>query len=194
MINHLHGKLVEKSPTHCVIECAGVGYHVQISLNTFSALGSEENVRMLTHQVIRDDAHLLFGFRDEDERTVFRQLITVSGVGASTGQMILSSLTAPEVRSAISAGDDLVFKSVKGIGAKTAQRIIIDLRDKMEPSESASEKISTLGNSLKNEALTALTSLGFDQKKAGKILDQLLRTEPTISEVEQLIKQALKRL
>lgn len=194
MINHLHGKLVEKSPTHCVIECAGVGYHVHISLNTFSALGSEENVRMLTHQVIRDDAHLLFGFRDEDERTVFRQLITVSGVGASTGQMILSSLTAPEVRSAISAGDDLVFKSVKGIGAKTAQRIIIDLRDKMEPSESASEKISTLGNSLKNEALTALTSLGFDQKKAGKILDQLLRTEPTISEVEQLIKQALKRL
>jgi len=194
MINHLKGKLVEKSPTHCVIECSGVGYHVQISLNTFSALGSNEEVMVLTHQVIRDDAHLLFGFKSEDERRVFRMLISVSGVGASTGQMILSSLDSDEVKQAIAAGDSGIFKSVKGIGAKTAQRIIIDLQDKIDKIEGDSAKISTLGNSLKNEALTALTSLGFDQKKAGKVLDQLLQNEPTISEVEELIKQALKRL
>ncbi|MFZ6050851.1 Holliday junction branch migration protein RuvA [Halocola ammonii] len=194
MINHLKGKLVEKSPTHCVVECSGVGYYVQISLNTFSALGKDENVMVLTHQVIRDDAHLLFGFMSEDERSVFRLLISVSGVGASTGQMILSSLNPDEVKSAITAGDSALFKSVKGIGAKTAQRIIIDLQDKIDKVEGGEEKVSPLGNSLKNEALTALSSLGFDQKKAGKVLDQLLQTEPTISEVEELIKQALKRL
>ena len=194
MINHLKGKLVEKSPTHCVIECSGVGYHVQVSLNTFSALGNDENVTVLTHQVIRDDAHLLFGFMTEDERNVFRMLISVSGVGASTGQMILSSLNPSEVKSAIAAGDSGIFKSVKGIGAKTAQRIIIDLQDKIDKIEGGEEKVSPLGNSLKNEALTALSSLGFDPKKAGKVLDQLLQTEPTISEVEELIKQALKRL
>jgi Holliday junction DNA helicase RuvA len=195
MINHLQGRLVEKSPTHAVIDCGGVGYFLHISLNTFGRLGSEENCRLYTHMVIREDAHNLFGFADEDERDVFRKLISVSGVGATTGRMILSSLSPIEVKEAIFNQEVGLIQAVKGIGAKTAQRIIVDLQDKMFKGDSAGlEKVKMGGNTLKPEALSALSSLGFDKKKAEKTLDKLLTQEGDNIGLEQLIKLALKQL
>ena len=195
MINHLQGRLVEKSPTHAVIDCGGVGYLLHISLHTFGRLGSEENCRLYTHMVIREDAHNLFGFADEDERDVFRKLISVSGVGATTGRMILSSLSPMEVKEAIFNQEVGLIQAVKGIGAKTAQRIIVDLQDKMFKGDSAGlEKVKMGGNTLKPEALSALSSLGFDKKKAEKTLDKLLTQEGDNIGLEQLIKLALKQL
>ena len=195
MINHLHGRLVEKSPTHAIIDCGGVGYLLHISLHTFSQLGSEENCRLYTHMVIREDSHNLFGFADEDERDVFRKLISVSGVGATTGRMILSSLSPMEVKEAIFNQEVGLIQAVKGIGAKTAQRIIVDLQDKMFKGDSVDlEKVKMGGNTLKLEALSALSSLGFDKKKAEKTLDKLLTQESDNIGLEQLIKLALKQL
>ena len=195
MINHLQGRLVEKSPTHAVIDCGGVGYLLHISLHTFGRLGADENCKLFTHMVIREDAHHLFGFADEDERDVFRKLISVSGVGATTGRMILSSLSPMEVKEAIFNQEVALIQGVKGIGAKTAQRIIIDLQDKMFTGDPAElEKVKTGGNTLKTEALSALSSLGFDKKKAEKTLEKLLTQEADNIGLEQLIKLALKQL
>ncbi|NQX91439.1 MAG: Holliday junction branch migration protein RuvA [Flavobacteriales bacterium] len=193
MIHHLNGRLVEKSPTHAVIECGGVGYYVHISLNTFSKLGDDENVRLHTHMVVREDAQMLFGFMEPSERTIFLKLISVSGVGASTGRMILSSLSPAEIQAAIQGGDVNTIKSVKGIGAKTAQRIIVDLQDKIGDLAVEGEKITSVGNTIKIEALTALSSLGFDNSKTNKTLEAILSKTPTIS-VEDLIKEALKMM
>jgi Holliday junction DNA helicase RuvA len=195
MINHLNGRLVEKSPTHAVIECGGVGYFVHISLNTFSKLPDDEQCRLYIHPVIREDAHNLFGFSDVPERNVFTKLISVSGVGASTGRMILSSLTPNEVIEAIATGDVSLIQSIKGIGAKTAQRIIVDLHDKIQKDDSILlEKMDTSGNTIRSEALSALSSLGFDKTKAEKTLDKILTQEGKDLSVENLIKHALKQL
>ena len=193
MIDHLKGRLIEFSPTHAVIECNGVGYYCHISLNTFSQLGSKDEVLLKTHLAIREDAHTLYGFGDEVERNMFRLLISVSGVGASTGRMILSALSPGEVGAAISSEDVTLLKSIKGIGAKSAQRIIIDLKDKIEK-EGVSVDVSGLsGNTIRNEALSALVVLGFDKKQAEKALGKVMENNSGLG-LDELIKQALKRL
>lgn len=194
MINHLRGRLVDKTPTYAVIECAGVGYLVHISLNTASRIGTDEQVLMLVHEVIREDAHELFGFIEEGERAMFRKLISVSGVGANTARMILSSMNPSDLVAAIMTGDVSALKNVKGIGAKTAQRIIVDLHDKFSGDEKITEKFYNEGNTVLGEALSALSSLGFDKTKAQKTLDSIVKNEGTNISVEDLIKKALKQL
>ena len=197
MINHLHGRLVEKHPTHVIIDCSGVGYLVLISLNTYETIPDKEDIFLYTHLVVREDAHTLYGFANVEERKLFLLLIGVSGVGANTARMILSamdSLTAVEV---ISSGDVDSMKKVKGIGAKTASRIIIDLQDKVGVATGASgtlSEISSPHNTIKNEALLALTSLGFDKKRVDKALDVIIQRSEGALSLEVLIKLALKDL
>lgn len=190
MIEFLRGRLIEKNPAHLVIECNGVGYFVNISLNTYSAVGDEENVLIYIHQVIREDAHLLFGFKEAEERQVFRSLLNVNGVGANTARTILSSMNGEEVRTAVAAGNVKAFEKIKGIGGKTAQRIIVDLSGKLDFSQ-VGDTGSGKGSLLKNEALSALSTLGFDKKNAEKAIDKILVEHNNIG-VEQLIKMALK--
>ena len=168
MITHLEGKLVEKNPTNVVIDCHGVGYFVNISLNTYSALGSTDNVRLYTYLQIKEDAHTLYGFAIKAEREVFVLLISVSGVGASTARTMLSALTAAQVRSAIINGDVATIQSVKGIGAKTAQRVVLDLKDKMLKLQDLADEPNAIIHSNKEEALAALEVLGFVRKQAEK--------------------------
>lgn len=196
MITHLNGRLVEKSPTHLVIECGGVGYFLNISLNTYGLIKDQENCMVLTHLAVREDAHTLYGFFDQEERDLFRLLISVSGVGANTARMILSGFTPNELRNIIASGDDNTLKRVKGIGAKSAQRIIIDLKDKVlkEIPENSIKNLLVKDNTLKTEALTALLTLGFDKKRIDTVLDKTLAKQPEIETVEALIKDALKAL
>lgn len=191
MIGHLNGKLVEKNPTNLIIECCGVGYEVKISLNSFSALKNEESIFIYTHLVIREDAHILYGFTSKEERTVFLHLISVSGIGPNTAMIMLSSLTPDDVIHAIQSEDVKTIQGVKGIGVKTAQRVIIDLKDKVSKLAIAIENISTKDNTIKFDALTALVSLGFDKKNVDKVLDKIATGDET---VEQLIKEALRLL
>ncbi len=193
MIEHLKGRLVEFSPAHAIIECNGVGYYCHITLNTFSKLGNSEQVTLKTHLVIREDAHSLYGFYDENERTMFRLLISVSGVGASTGRMILSALSPGELAAAIDSENVGILKSIKGIGTKSAQRIIIDLKDKVQNAGDSVDISQASGNTIKIEALSALVVLGFDKKSGEKALDKVLEENPETS-LDELIKQALKRL
>ena len=193
MIEHLKGRLVEFSPAHAIIECNGVGYYCHITLNTFSKLGNSEQVTLKTHLVIREDAHSLYGFYDENERTMFRLLISVSGVGASTGRMILSALSPGELAAAIDSENVDILKSIKGIGTKSAQRIIIDLKDKVQNAGDSVDISQASGNTIKIEALSALVVLGFDKKSGEKALDKVLEENPETS-LDELIKQALKRL
>lgn len=185
---------MEKSPVHAVIECSGVGYFVNISLHTFSLLPDDESCKLFIHEVIREDSRSLVGFAEEDEREVYRKLISVSGVGASTARVIMSSMSPDEVKHVIVSGDVNTMKSVKGIGAKTAQRIIVDLQDKIAAGDGNIEKVELSNNTLKSEALSALTLLGFDKTKADKTLDKILKQEGDNIAVEQLIKLALKQL
>lgn len=191
MITHLNGKLVEKNPTNIIVECNGVGYFVNISLNTFSALGSNEAVKIYTKMIVREDAHLLYGFATTDERSMFEHLISVSGIGPSTGMIMLSSLTPEEVANAIQTEDVRTIQSIKGIGAKTAQRVIIDLKDKVVKMNFSSENIFTQNNTNRFDALTALISLGFDKKLAEKAIDKVSQMDDS---VEKIIKEALKIL
>ena len=193
MIEHLKGRLVEFSPAHAIIECNGVGYYCHITLNTFSKLGNSEQVTLKTHLAIREDAHSLYGFYDENERTMFRLLISVSGVGTSTGRMILSALSPGELAAAIDSENVDVLKSIKGIGTKSAQRIIIDLKDKVQNAGDSVDISQASGNTIKIEALSALVVLGFDKKSGEKALDKVLEENPETS-LDELIKQALKRL
>lgn len=194
MINHLRGKLVEKNPTYAVVECAGVGYFVNISLQTFSALPDSESIHLYTHLIVKEDAHTLYGFHSQLEREVFRLLISVSGVGPSTGRMMISSLEPKEIQQGIVDGDVGLIQSVKGIGAKTAQRIILDLRDKiMKTYQMESESLVTADLSSKEEALSALEVLGFNVKQSEKVIVKLLKEDPDLN-VEQIIKKALKTL
>lgn len=194
MFEYISGKLVDLTPTHVVVECAGIGYFINISLQTYTALEGKSDVKLWLHQIIREDAHSLFGFADIREREIFRLLISVSGVGASTARLILSSLSVDELQVAISAENINLIKQVKGIGLKTAQRIVVDLKDKVSVSGIATQQIlSTSGNTLKSEALSALVMLGFARTAAEKVLDQVLKEFGELP-VEVLIKHALKRL
>lgn len=192
MIHHLRGRLVLKSPTFVVIECNGLGYEVHISLNTLQSLGSEEQVLLYTHPVYREDAQILYGFFTLAERDVFRKLISVSGIGAATARLILSSMTAEEVVESIALGDVNAFKRIKGIGTKSAERLLVDLRDKMN-GISPSQTIPTGTRAVREEALAALEVLGFARNQADKVVAALLAEEPGL-EVEAAIKLALKKL
>ena len=193
MITQLKGKLVEKNPTYAVVDCNGVGYLLHISLNTFSLLPSDENVLLYTHLSIREDAHTLYGFFTKVEREVFRLLTSVSGVGPSTARTMLSSMTSEEIQQAIASEDVKTIQSVKGIGAKTAQRVIVDLKDKIVKIFDLDEVSITQNNTNKEEALSALEVLGFARKQADKVIGNILKETPEAS-VEKLIKQALKNL
>lgn len=191
MIAHLNGKLIEKTPTHLIIECAGVGYFVKISLNTFSRITNVDQIQIHTQLIIREDAHILYGFYNKQEREMFNYLISVSGIGANTAILMLSALTAEEIAHAISTDNVDVIKSVKGIGLKTAQRVIVDLKSKMEKIDVTSENIFVTNNTNRIEALTALSALGFDKSKAEKAINKVITDEQS---VEDLIKAALKIL
>lgn len=193
MISHLNGKLVEKSPTDVVIECGGVGYFVNISLHTYSSISSNENIKLYTHLQVREDAHTLYGFFEKSEREIFRLLISVSGVGASIARTMLSSMSPMQIRDAIALNDVSAIQSIKGIGAKTAQRVILDLKDKVLKIYGIDEVSGHQDNTSKNEALSALEVLGFSRKQTEKLVDRILMPNPDLS-VEGIIKEALKNL
>ena len=193
MITQIRGRLVEKNPTDVVIDCNGVGYLLHISLNTFSALPNDENVVLYTHLSIREDAHTLYGFISKTEREVFKLLISVSGVGPSTARTMLSSMTTEDIQQAIASENVRIIQSVKGIGAKTAQRVIVDLKDKMLKTFDLDEVSIAKDNTNKEEALSALEVLGFVRKQADKVVTNILKETPNAS-VEHLIKMALKNL
>ncbi|HET6228240.1 MAG TPA: Holliday junction branch migration protein RuvA [Bacteroidia bacterium] len=195
MIYHIEGKVVEKTPTYVVVDAGGVGYIMQISLNTFTKLGDQTSCKLFTEQLyVRDDMPRFFGFADMAERNIFRQLVSVSGVGGTSALLMLSSLSAAEIQQAIATGNVALIKSVKGIGEKTAQRIIVDLKGKIGKEELSPEFFVSSNNTLKEEALSALVMLGFNKAAAEKTLDKVIRTEGTGQTVEQLIKTALKNL
>ena len=191
MIAHIEGILESKIPTQVVIDVSGVGYMLNISLNTYDELPSKGKLRLFSHLIVREDAHILYGFSQEEERTMFRELINVSGVGASTALMVLSSMKPSEVILAVDQSDVNAFKSVKGIGLKSAQRIIVDLKGKLDKIESNNDFLSPQGNTYKNEALSALVVLRIDKKKASNTIDAILKNNE-ISSVEELIKMTLK--
>jgi Holliday junction DNA helicase RuvA len=191
MIAHIEGILESKIPTQVVIDVSGVGYMLNISLNTYDELPSKGKLRLFSHLIVREDAHILYGFSQEEERMMFRELINVSGVGASTALMVLSSMKPSEVILAVDQSDVNAFKSVKGIGLKSAQRIIVDLKGKIDKIESNNDFLSPQGNTHKNEALSALVVLGIDKKKASNTIDAILKNNE-ISSVEELIKMTLK--
>jgi Holliday junction DNA helicase RuvA len=193
MITQLAGQLIEKNPTNIIVDCGGVGYFVNISLHTFGLIKNEERVKVFTHLQVREDAHTLFGFAEKAEREVFRLLIGVSGIGASTARTMLSSLTPQQVTEAISQGDVATIQSVKGIGLKTAQRVIIDLKDKILNVVGLDEVLPSQGNTQKEEALSALETLGYTRKQSDKVVAGILKTDPEAS-VETIIKLALKKL
>lgn len=192
MITHIDGILEEKNPAYVVIDVNGVGYFLHITLTTFSNLPEQGRVRLFTHLSIREDAHTLFGFGSKKEREMYRLLISVSGVGPSTARMILSSLSSEEVAQAILSEDVNTFKRVKGIGAKSAQRIIVDLKDKVEKTGLDIENISPQNNTIKVEALSALVVLGIDKKKAESSIDKILAKAGSDITVEDVIKSTLK--
>ena len=193
MITHIQGKLVEKNPTHVIIDCNGVGYFINISLHTFSQVPDKEHLRLYTHLLVREDAHVLYGFYEKVEREIFGLLLSVSGVGASTARTMLSSLTPSQVRDAIAHGDVATIQSINGIGAKTAQRVILDLKDKMLKIFGIDEVSHPQSNTNKEEALSALEVLGFVRKQAEKVVDKIVKDELDLS-VEDIIKKALKNL
>lgn len=184
---------MEKNPTSATIDCNGVGYFINISLNTFSKIPDEENLKLFTHFVVREDANLLYGFYDKEEREIFRMLISVNGVGVNTARVILSTLSPSQAQESILTEDVDQLKAVKGIGAKTAQRIILDLRDKIGKNLEVSDISLPKHNTNKEEALSALEVLGFTRKQSLKVVDKFLKNEPGLT-VEELIKSALKVL
>ncbi len=193
MYDYLKGKLVEKTPTYIVLEVSGVGYMVNISLTTYSKIKDKEDIKIFTYFVVREDAQLLYGFADKNERILFTYLITVSGVGANTARLILSSLTTEEAFDAIVQAKANVLQGVKGIGGKTAQRIIIYLKDKLIKSGIEHEKIDVTHNTIREEALSGLLILGFNKLSAEKAVDKVLKADEVV-DVEGLIKEALKML
>lgn len=195
MIYYIEGKLVEKTPTYAVVETAGIAYIMQISLNTYAKIGDAERCKLYTEQLyVRDDMPRFYGFIDMAERNLFRQLVSVSGVGGTSALLMLSSLSASEIQTAIATGNVALIKSVKGIGEKTAQRIIVDLKGKLGKEELSSEFFISANNTVKEEALSALVMLGFNKSAADKVLDKIFKTEGVGQSVEQLIKSALKNL
>jgi len=190
MIAHIKGRLVEKTPTYVVIDCNGVGYKLNISLQTYTSI-EDENCKLLTHLSVKEDSHTLYGFFTADERELFRQLISVSGVGPNTARMILSTYSALEIISYIISADVPAIQNVKGIGAKTAQRIIIDLKDKVGKGLETSDLLFTQDNTARDEALSALLALGFTKKVAEKKLEQVLKNYVGDVSVEDLVRKSL---
>jgi len=193
MIDYIKGIITQITPAFIIIETGGVGYFINISLTTFSKLEGKSELKMLVYEVIREDAHQLYGFAEKEEREIFRHLISVSGVGASTARMMLSSLTPAEIEKAIIVSDVDLLKSVKGIGLKTAQRIIVDLRDKIGKQAGSGEIFAFADNTRRDEALSALVMLGFAKGAVSKVLDKIVREEKNLT-VEEIIKRALKNL
>ena len=193
MITQIKGKLVEKKPTQVVVDCNGIGYEINISLYTFSSLSSDENIKLFTHLQVREDAHILYGFFTVLERAVFRLLISVSGIGTSTARTMLSSLTPAEIQHAIGIEDVATIQGIKGIGLKTAQRVIIELKDKIKTLQGTEEIPILKSNTIKEETLSALEVLGYSRKASEKVVDKLIQGDPD-STVEELIKYALNKL
>ena len=192
MITQIKGRLIEKSPTELVVDCNGIGYSVNISLNTYSQIGNDENIKLYTYLLIKEDSHSLFGFFKKSERSLFKLLISVSGVGASTARMMLSSLSPSEIISAIMSENIQVVQSIKGIGLKTAQRIILELKDKVLSLDEAGDDSLTL-NKQSEEASSALEVLGYSKKQTSKLLSKIISENPGIN-VESIIKKALNKL
>ena len=193
MITHIEGKLVEKTPTHVIIDCNGIGYFINISLHTFSQIPDQEAIKIFTHLQVKEDSHTLYGFISASEREIFRLLISVSGIGANTARTMLSSLTPKQIREGIAVGDVALIQSVKGIGLKTAQRVIIDLKDKILKIYDIDETSLTQNNTNKDEALSALEVLGFMKKQSERIVEKIVVSSPDAT-VEFIIKEALKNL
>jgi Holliday junction DNA helicase RuvA len=199
MIEYIRGELIETTPALAVIDCNGIGYGIHISLNTYSAIQGKKNIKLYIHEAIREDAHVLFGFSTKQERELFLLLISVSGIGGNTARMILSALSPTELCNVISSGNEKLLKGVKGIGLKTAQRIIVDLKDKIATTsglEAISGSVNTLPSAhseVYDEAIAALTMLGFAQAPSQKVVTAILKEEPDLT-VEKVIKLALKRL
>ena len=193
MITHIKGRLSEKSPTNVVIETNGIGYWINISLTTFSQIPDQENIKLFTHLQIKEDSHSLYGFYTSKEREIFRLLISVSGVGTSTARTMLSSLTPEQVIDAISSNNVSVVQSVKGIGSKTAHRLIIELRDKVLKVYDIDEAFIDSNNTTREEALSALEVLGINKKSAGRLVDKIIKDNLDIT-VEEIIKETLKNI
>jgi Holliday junction DNA helicase RuvA len=193
MIAHLQGKLVEKTPTEVVIDCGGVGYHVNISLHTYSLIPATDNIKLFTYLQIKEDAHTLFGFVEKSEREIFKMLLSVSGIGASIARTMLSSLDPKQIINALATGDLRTIQSIKGIGGKTAQRAILDLKDKVLKVYDLDEVSMQSNNTNKDEALSALEVLGFNKKLAEKSVEKIVKDNPDAT-VESIIKLALKNL
>ena len=192
MITQIKGRLIEKSPTELVVDCNGIGYSINITLNTFSKIGNDENIKLYTHLIVKEDSHTLFGFLSKSERSLFKLLISVSGVGASTARTMLSSMTTVEIISSINTEDVNSVQSIKGIGSKTAQRIILELKDKIHSQEIDDSQIHLMTKDA-DEAITALEVLGYSRKHTIKIINKIKAENPSIS-VESLIKKALNKL
>ena len=193
MIAHINGRLIEKTPTYVVIDCNGVGYQLNISLNTYSKIGNDEQCKLYAELIVREDAQLLYGFMELAEKRLFKLLISVSGVGPSTALLVLSSADAQEIQHAILSSNAAWFKGVKGIGPKSAQRIIIDLKDKISKDNINSDFSMDLNNTVKDESLSALVNLGFNKNMAERAITNILKENPAYK-VEDVIKQALKGL
>ena len=193
MYEYIKGELVEATPANAVIDCGGVGYYINISVNTYSKIASQKQVLLYIHQIVREDAHLLYGFFSKEERSLFRALISVSGIGANTANVMLSSMTVEEITGAILTENVNAIKSVKGIGVKTAQRVIIELKDKVGKEGVPVEGISLSTNAVREEAQAALVMLGFARLQVSKTLDKILTVEK-VESVENFIKLALKHL
>ena len=193
MITHIAGKLVEKNPTDVIIDCNGIGYFINISLHTFSKIPDQEHIKLYTYFQVREDAHTLYGFSSLAEREIFRLLISVSGIGTNTARTMLSSLTPTQVKEAIASEDVAVIQSVKGIGSKTAQRVIIELKDKVLKVYDIDESVMSPNNTNRDEALSALEVLGFAKKQSERVVDKILKTQYDAA-VETIIKEALKNL
>ncbi len=193
MLDYIKGKIVDISPTHVIVDNNGIGYFVNISVNSYSTLSGKEDTLIYIHEVIREDTHQLYGFTDQKEREIFLHLISVNGVGANTARVMLSSLSPAEIVHAIGHNEINLLKSIKGIGAKTAERIIVDLRDKVIKIAGGEQIITSLDNTIKDEALSALVMLGFPKAKVEKVIHTILQQKNDCS-VEELIKEALKRI
>lgn len=193
MIDYIKGSITSLTPASVIVETGGVGYFINISLTTYSRIEEKKEIRILIHEVIREDSHMLFGFAGDDERNIFKSLISVSGVGANTARMMLSSLSPEEIERAVVGSDVRLLQSIKGIGLKTAQRIIVDLKDKLGKSPATGEIFATKDNTNRDEALSALVMLGFAKNAVSKVLDRIIREEKNLT-VEDMIKKALKNL
>jgi Holliday junction DNA helicase RuvA len=193
MIAHLQGKLVEKTPTEVIIDCNGIGYHVNISLHTYSLLPASDAIKLFTYLQIKEDSHTLFGFVEKSEREIFKMLLSVSGIGASIARTMLSSLEPKQIIYAIANADVVTIQSIKGIGSKTAQRVILDLKEKVLKLYDLDEVSMIQSNTNKDEALSALEVLGFVRKSAERVVEKIVKENPDAT-VENIIKLALKNL